>query len=250
MHRIAWLGLDAVAAPYRRVRLAPSGSFVLATLEGEGRVWLEGRWQRVGAGALWLAPPRVLNAFHAVRGKRWVFAWVRYEEPAGIRPLVGANSPLRLTQGAEELGRVVAGLRAEWEGGRDGALAHHWVSLAHGLVGRFARPWRGDSRSSKLWAAVGAELAADWKLATLAARCGLSPEHLRRVCRRELGRTPMEQVTYMRVQWAQELLTETEDKVDTIARQTGYRSAVVFSRAFMRCVGLTPSHYRERRAAS
>ncbi|HRP05361.1 MAG TPA: hypothetical protein PLV87_10655, partial [Opitutaceae bacterium] len=35
-HRIAWLGLDTVAAPYRRVRLAPSGSFLLACLEGEG----------------------------------------------------------------------------------------------------------------------------------------------------------------------------------------------------------------------
>jgi AraC-like DNA-binding protein len=250
VHRIAWLGLDEVATPYRRVRLAPSGSFVLATLAGEGRVWLEGRWQRVGAGSLGLAPPRVLNAFHAVPGRSWAFAWVRYEEPAGIRPLVGANSPLRLAQGAEELGRVLEGLRAEWEGGRDVGLVHHWVSLAHGLVGRFARPWRGDSRSSKLWAAVAANLAADWKLATLAGQCRLSPEHLRRVCRRELGRTPMEHVTYMRVQSAQERLTETEDKIETIARQVGYRSAVVFSRAFVRCVGQTPSQYRERRAGA
>ena len=70
-HHIAWLGIDTVYSPYRRVRLAPSGSFFLACLEGEGRVLLEGRWERVAAGALCLAPPRVLNAFHAVPGKRW-----------------------------------------------------------------------------------------------------------------------------------------------------------------------------------
>ncbi len=248
VHRIAWLGIDTVAAPYQRVRLSPSGSFVLATLGGEGRVWLEGRWQRVGAGSVCLAPPRVLNAFHAMPGRSWTFAWVRYEEPAGIRPLVGANSPLRLAQGAAELGRVLAGLRVEWEGACDVALAHHWVSLAHGFVGRFVRPWRGDSRISKLWSAVAAELAADWKLSTLAQHCRLSPEHLRRVCRRELGRTPMEHVTYMRMQHAQDLLEEHDEKLDAIAPRVGYRSAVVFSRAFIRCVGMTPSHYREQRA--
>ena len=95
-HHIGWLGIDTVYAPYRRVRLAPSGSFFLACLEGEGRVLLEGRWERVTAGSLCLAPPRVLNAFHAVPGKRWTFGWVRYEEAPWTRPFVGANSPLRL----------------------------------------------------------------------------------------------------------------------------------------------------------
>lgn len=246
-HRIAWLGLDVVQAPYRRVRLAPSGSFILATLEGEGRVLLEGKWERVTAGSLCLAPPRVLNAFYAPAGKRWSFAWIRYDEAPWAKPLVGAGSPLRLKQGAEEFGRVLAGLRAEWEGGRDAALVHHWVSLAHGIASRAAKPWRGDSRIGELWTAVAKDLTADWKLTTLATRCSLSPEHLRRVCRRELGRTPMEHVTYMRIQHAQDLLETTEEKLEALAPRVGYHSAVVFSRAFVRCVGMTPSQYRERR---
>jgi len=248
-HHIGWLGIDTVYAPYRRVRLAPSGSFFLACLEGEGRVLLEGRWERVTAGSLCLAPPRVLNAFHAVPGKRWTFGWVRYEEAPWTRPFVGANSPLRLKQGTEELGRALAGLRAEWEGGRDAALVHHWVSLAHGLAARAARPWLGDSRIADLWRIVAADLTTDWKLTSLAARCALSPEHLRRVSRRELGRTPMEHVTYMRIQRAQELLQNSDEKLEALAPRVGYRSAVVFSRAFVRCVGLTPSQYRERRRA-
>jgi transcriptional regulator GlxA family with amidase domain len=94
---------------------------------------------------------------------------------------------------------------------------------------------------------VGRDLTQGWKLTTLAARCALSPEHLRRVCRRELGRTPMEHVTYMRIQQAQELLETTDEKLEALAPRVGYRSAVVFSRAFARCVGLTPTQYRERR---
>ncbi len=246
-HHIAWLGLDTVHAPYRRVRLAPSGSFLLACLEGEGRVLLEGREQRVTAGQLCLAPPRVLNAFHAVPGKAWVFAWVRYHEPLPLKPLVGAGSPLRLYQGAEELGRTIQGLRAEWDGERDATLLRHWIALVQGHSRRFARPWRSESRIAELWDAVSQDLAADWKLTTLARHCSLSAEHLRRVCRRELGRTPMEHVTYMRVHRAQELLETTDDKLDAIAPRVGYHSAIVFSRAFARVVGMTPSAYRDRK---
>jgi len=248
-HHIAWLGIDTVFAPYNRVRLAPTGSFFLACLEGEGRVLLEGRWERVTAGALCLAPPRVLNAFHAVPRKRWTFAWVRYEEPSWSKPVVGANSPLRLERGAEEFGHILAGLRSEWLGERDAALVRQWVSLVHGYAHRLTRPWRSESRINALWETVSADLTADWKLTTLAARCSLSPEHLRRVCRRELGRTPVEHVTYMRIQRAQELLATTDEKLDAIAPQVGYHSAVVFSRAFARCTGMTPSQYREHRAA-
>lgn len=247
VHHIAWLGMDTVHVPYSRVRLSPKGSFFLACLEGEGRVFLEGRWQRVAAGQLCLAPPRILNAFHAVPRRPWSFAWIRYEEPATVKPLVGADSPLRLGAGAEELGRIIAGLRAEWEGERDAALVRHWISLVHGFAQRLARPWRSQSRVAELWEIVAGDLAADWKLTRLAGQCSLSAEHLRRVCRRELGRTPMEHVTYMRIQRAQELLEESDVKLDAIAPQVGYRSAIVFSRAFVRCVGLTPSQYRERR---
>src|SRR5687767_2689041 len=73
VHRIARVGIHAAVAPYARVRLRPSGSFFLACLEGEGRILLEGRWQRAKEGSLCMAPPRVLNAFQAIPGKRWVF---------------------------------------------------------------------------------------------------------------------------------------------------------------------------------
>ena len=248
-HHIAWLGLDHAQPPYARVRLAPSGSFFLASLAGEGRAWLEGRWQPVRAGSLCLAPPRVLNAFHVPVGRRWVVAWVRYEEAHWTKPLVGADSPLRLARGAEELGRVIEGLRAEWEGDRDADLVRHWIGLVHGFTRRLSRPWRSGARAASLWETVARDLAADWKLATLASHCSLSAEHLRRLCRRELGRTPMEHVTYMRVQRAQELLTASDDKLEVIAPQVGYRNTEVFSRAFTRFVGMTPTHYRQRRKA-
>lgn len=246
---ISWLGVDEVFSPYRRVRLSPSGSYFLATLAGEGRVWLEGRWQRVTADSLCLAPPRGLNAFHAVTSQTeaWEIAWIRYDEAPWTKPLVGAGSPLRLSRGGEEFGRVLRGLRAEWEGDRDADMVRHWVALAHGLALRRSSAWRSSSRIAEMWETVASDLTMDWKLSSLAEACSLSAEHLRRLCRSELGRTPMEHVTFLRVRRAQDLLATTDQKLDAIAPQVGYRSAEVFSRAFVRCTGMTPTQYRERR---
>ncbi len=245
--RLARLGIDKTRAPYRRVRIRPVGSFILASLAGEGCILLEGRWQVVKAGEVVMAPPGVLNAFFTPPGKAWDFAWLRFDEPTWVRPLVGVTSPLRVASGAEDLGRVLLGLRAEWAQARDPAVIHHWVNLAHAHARRLASAWRGNERLWRLWEEVGAQTAEPWKLDSLAAKCHVSPEHLRRICHHELGRSPMEHLTFIRMQHAQELLEGTEEKLETIAKMVGYSSAVVFSRAFMRCIGMKPSAYRIRR---
>lgn len=70
MHRIKRFGLADAAAPHRCVRLRPAGSFFVVCHEGRGRVLLDGRWQSSSKGVAYLAPPRVLSAFHAVPGAR------------------------------------------------------------------------------------------------------------------------------------------------------------------------------------
>ncbi len=246
-HRIARIGLHDVAAPYRRVRVHPTGSFLMACFAGQGRVLLDGRWQIIRAGTACMAPPRVLNAFAAVSTHRWAFAWVRYDEPSPVVPIVGADSPVRVRTDAEVLRRIVEGLRAEWEAARDPRALHHWIELAHGCVRRLAQPWHGrtNAKLQQLWEGVGAALADNWTLEQLAVRSHMSKEKLRRACLRELGRSPMQHLTYMRMQRAQELLEASNDKLEVVGAQVGYDSAVVFSRAFKRWIGRSPSEYRQ-----
>jgi AraC-like DNA-binding protein len=244
VHRIMHVGLADAAVPYRRVRVQPSGSFVMVCHEGRGRILLDGRWQTSRAGVACLAPPRVLNAFHAVPGSRWRFAWIRYDEPEHLRPVVSAASPVRVRCDADALWRIISGLRAEWDGAREPRAIHHWIELAHGEARRIAQPWHVDDRLWGVWDAVSRDLAADWTLETLAARYRASKEHLRRACLRELGRSPMQHLTSLRIERACQLLSATSDKVEVIARQVGFENASVFSRAFKRWVGRSPSAYR------
>lgn len=245
VHRILHLGMTDATVPYRRVRLAPSGSFIMVGHEGRGQVLLDGRWQSSRKGVACLAPPRVLNAFHAVPGSRWRFAWIRYDEPEHVRPVVSAASPVRVKCHGDVLWRILSGLRAEWEGGKEQRLIHHWIELAHAEARRIAQPWNVDDRLWAVWDEVARDLAADWTLEKLAARYRASKEHFRRVCLRQLGRSPMQHLTSLRIERAQQLLDTTHDKIEAIAEQVGFENAPVFSRAFKRWVGQSPKGYRE-----
>jgi AraC-like DNA-binding protein len=191
-----------------------------------------------------LAPPRVLNAFHAVPGHRWHFCWVRYFEPPGAAPVVNAGSPVKTRCNPTLLHSAILGLLAETAGAGEGRLLHHWVELIHAEAQRLAKPWHVNERLAQMWTRVASDLARPWSAAELARMAHCSTEHLRRLCLRELGRSPMQQVTYMRVQRAAELLQESDDKLAAIATMIGYSDAFVLSKTFKKWIGSTPSEYR------
>ena len=244
-HGMARIGVDDTGPGYERVRTSPGGSFIQETESGEGRILLEGKWQKLAKGEVAMAPPRVLNAFYTPAGKKWKCAFVRYEDPPGVCPLINSRSPLRFS-GHSHLARTIEGLRDEWEHEREPSMLRHWLALIDGLVRRLAMPWKKDDRLASLWHDVSLDLASGWTLPSLASHTGLSPEHLRRLCLQSLGRTPMGQLTYMRIQRAQELIETSSGKIHSIAREVGYASGPAFSRAFHRCVGIHPSEFRGR----
>ena len=246
VQRIARLGIDEAVAPYERVRLHPGGSFMMICVEGSGRVLLDGRWLMIGAGWACMAPPRVPNAFHALPGKAWQFLWVRFDEPSFVTPLISAASPVRVKVDAAQLQRVWEGLRGEWLGSCDAKALHHWVELVQHHVRSLAEPWRRDERLRNLWIKVSERIDQDWSLDQLAHEAHVSEEHFRRLCWKELGRSPMAHLTSLRIQAAQHLLTANNDKQEVIARLVGYTSPIAFARAFKRWVGCHPSEYRAR----
>jgi AraC-like DNA-binding protein len=245
-HHIAHVGVADAAEPYAMVRTDLPGSYFLACFGGEGRILLDGRWQRCVAGQACLAPAHVLHAFHAIPGKRWSFAWVRYDEQAGLGPLGAASAPVLAAFNTQAFRFAVEGLMAEQHGGGVPAALHHWVELVHGYVTRFAQPWHVEDRLTKLWEAVASHPEHPWTLTELAKRAHCSGEHLRRLCRRQLGRSPMQHVTYLRVRHGAGLLTETDHKLEVIADMVGYANPFVFSNTFKRWTGWRPSDYRAK----
>lgn len=246
LHHIAHVGTADAAVPYEMVRMDLSGTYLLSCSGGKGAILLDGRWQLCREGWACLAPPHALLAFHAVPGARWEFTWVRYQQPADQKPIMSSSSPALARFDPHPLRHAVLGLYHEMQSQTAPMAVTHWVELIHTYVTRFARPWQTDDRLGHLWEYVATRLGEPWSLDRLAAYCHLSAEHLRRLCRRELGRSPMHHVIYLRMQLAAKLLAQSSDKVETIARAVGYENPFVFSTTFKKWVGWRPSDYRAR----
>ena len=244
---IAHVGVHDASFPFQVVRSHLSGTFFLAGLAGEGRVLADGTWKRVTAGTAFLLLPHMLNAFHAVEGHRWRFCWVRFEEPPRQQPSIAATSPRLARFHGAPLQHAILGLHEDSLTGGSPETLHHWIELIHDYVHAFARPWQRDDRLSKLWERVAAQLDAAWTLDQLAALAHVSAEHLRRLCQRELGRSPMHQLTFLRMKRAAQLLAETSLKVELVAAEVGYRDPFVFSKTFKRWTGWRPSDFPGRR---
>lgn len=244
-HQIIHAGIMEARPPFEIFRTDQSGTFMMACLSGEGSILVDGSWKEVGEGQACLLPPFVANALKCAAGKSWRFCWVRYLERRDTTPIVSALSPVRGDYAGEPLCRAIEGLLAECEAEGKTALSHHWVELIHRYVLRFAQPHKEDDRLWRLWKKVGRRLHYPWSLAELGELACVSPEHLRRLCKKELGRSPMQQLTYLRMQQASELLLDRKDKIETIAKAVGYRNAFHFSNVFVEWAGVRPSEFRE-----
>lgn len=247
-HHIAHVGVADAAVPYTMVRRDLPGSYFLASCSGLGSILLDGKWKPCGEGVACLAPAHVLHAFHCVPGNRWTFAWVRYDAGAGSGPLGAAGAPVLAKFDAEPLRCAIMGLFHEQRGMAQPAALHHWIELIQLHVLRFAQPWHVDDRLPRIWDAVAAEPGRDWSLTELGRLAHCSGEHLRRLCRSELGRSPMEQVTYIRMRHAANLLSTTNQKLEHIADAVGYANPFVFSNTFKKWTGWRPSEYRAKKA--
>ena len=245
-HRIAHTGVMVARAPHRVVRMQQSGLYFLACLEGEGRALVDGKWKTCAAGQAVTLPAFAVNAFHAVTGKDWKYCWVRYEPQPGRRVVLGASSPQMAAFEGKALWCAIEGLIEESEGKGVPAALFHWVELIQGYVDRFAQPWQQDDRLARVWEQVAADVGYDWTLDELASRAFVSAEHLRRLCRKALGRTPMHHVTWLRMRKAAELLSTTQLKVESVANAVGYQNPFVFSNTFKEWVGWRPSEHRSR----
>jgi len=104
----------------------------------------------------------------------------------------------------------------------------------------------GRSALQELQRWVAAHPALDHSVANLAKRMKLSPRHLSRLFRTEVGITPATWVEQVRVSAARELLEQGNESPKQVAAHCGFADADTFRRAFARNVGVTPAEYRKR----
>lgn len=249
-HRMWRAGISDAAYGFCFVREV-NFSQILACTGGEGEVWLNGRWEPCTEGMVYLTPPDVPHAYRAIAGTRWQLAWVIYEEwsSASAAPALPLLAPILLKADVRFLRVTIQGLYRESIGLAHGEAMRHWAELVHLHTMRIAQREPDQNRLWHIWEAVDAEPWRPWNISTLARQAHMSGEHLRRICQKQLGRSPMQQVAYLRMQRAAMLLQSAEATVESVARAVGYDNPFAFSVAFKRWIGTSPGRYHRENVA-
>lgn len=245
-HGMGLAGLSRVdSGEFEFCRLRPNMVQVLVVLDGNGEAWLgnpevdkanhgAGEWRMLKAGDAYVTPSA---APHAYRAKgRWEIGWCMFA-PEAFEDFHGG--PKIREVNPTPWFHILSGLCEESVGPGDAVQLERWVELLHHECTRLIAS-DDPRRLWRLWTQVSEDLRAPWTLASLAQRAGMSEETLRVLCHREMGRSPMVQVTLLRMRYAAALL-ETGQKVDYVSGLVGYENAFAFSTAFRRVMGVTPS---------
>jgi AraC-like DNA-binding protein len=82
----------------------------------------------------------------------------------------------------------------------------------------------------------------------LAELCGCSARHFRRLFRAHFRTSIRAKQTELRLEKARQLLADTDEKIGSIATESGYRHIGFFNAAFKRKFGVTPSEWRRNNA--
>lgn len=120
--------------------------------------------------------------------------------------------------------------------------------LAYALLCELSQADSAPSPLSPLVAAAAAAIRENYAglygVEELSAQLGVSKEHLVRVFHRQMGRTPGQYLTAVRLEAARQLLAHREYTLEVIASLCGFSGANYFCRVFKRETGMTPQVYR------
>jgi AraC-like DNA-binding protein len=241
-HRIVAVGVSRATRGFAFAGQMRGMCVLMACLEGHGRAQVGTQAVSFAAGQVYRMP---LNQWYAYWAERapWRLAWICYAAPKPRDSLW--TGPATLLPGdGRWLHELLAALRGEVEGERDAGIIAPMASLIDRTARRLSGIIPPQDPLAALWAQVDADPVHAWHLGELASRCGMSVESLRLLSRRHAGRSPMAQVTWLRMQQARRLLSENELSVAVIAGRVGYDNPFAFSTAFKRCMQLPPSHYQ------
>ncbi len=80
----------------------------------------------------------------------------------------------------------------------------------------------------------------------LAEQVGVSENYLSQIFRQELGISPWECLSRLRIQKAKEMLNSSEETITQVATRVGFNDSAYFSRVFHKMTGLSPQDYRQQ----
>lgn len=241
------VGITELRPGYSVFRLNPPFSLINVCLRGTGNYFVNGRWRKVPAGWALLRPRHYAHGTKWNGSALWKMAWIVFADETRKFPRVARTETEIVRTNVATWECALRGLHEEMQGENNPGCTRAWAEVIHQLVRHVVGEDDRLARLAVVWERVAAELEHPWTAAELAKLAGMSEVHLRRLCTGTLGRSPMQQVAWLRIQRASLLLQGTRHTVESVAWMVGYASTSAFRSAYCHWLGKAPQ--RSRRLA-
>jgi transcriptional regulator GlxA family with amidase domain len=227
--------------------------------DAELHAWLRRLAPRVRLGSV-CTGALVLGAAGLLDGRRATTHWRSLERLAAVAPgcQVERDAIFVESGGVYTSAGVTAGIDLALELVERDHGKHVALAVAQELVvyrkrpggqsqfSRFLEAERRGDRFGRLQLWILDHLAEPLPLERLAAEAGMSPRHLTRRFKTELGVTPAAYVSRLRLEEARRRLESAPANLKDVARGCGFADAQTLRRSFHRHIGVGPRDYRER----
>lgn len=241
-------GVSRLCPGYRIGNPRPDRIMVIATLSGRGTYRLPDRTWELTGGSLLVAPPVSAWSF-AVSADHWHIDWAYLNDLPRWADLRSAGIALTQNWPVEEFDRCMQGYIANTHRPeRAGLYALLVSSHLHDMLTDSTRsrpPSLRDTLDGVL-SQVRRSPEREWTIDGIARSLHMSVSTLQRRVRELYGTTTWQLVVRARMDVAEQMLRGTPYPLKVIADRVGYADEFVFSTAFKRYAGVSPTAFRRR----
>jgi AraC-like DNA-binding protein len=200
----------------------------------------------------YVGDPRIAYHYPGSASEPWRFLYVTFQDEPGITRVLNDHFGFvyRIDPAESQIRRLLDyGNFPDATVELSAGAGHLFVNGVIGMLvdqvqAQTAYPNAGIRLVRRAIQIIDAHLHVPFNAAMLANELAVSQEHLSRICRAELGRTPYQCICQSKIHRACELLNRTNRSVSEIASDLGYEPGSHFARLFKRVMGVTPSTFR------
>lgn len=221
---------------------------------GSGTIFLDNVEHRASAGQCFVLPPNTVTYYIADDKDPWSYIWVHIDGAKAVELLIESgittSSPVFVPYGnADILAEILLDILAY------NSEELYCIARLFDFFAAMAKLTRQDlvldSIDGRLKYVksvidfINAKYYEPIRIQQLANHCGLERSYLTKLFKAATGFSPQEYLIMYRIKQAKLLLEKGEISIQHIAYSVGYSDQFAFSKAFKKCVGSSPSEYRE-----
>lgn len=227
--------------------------------EGEGTYRLANETYRITQGQAFLTTPDQVIHYQSDDHSPWTYAWFAFDGLNAKHFLQRANLSLEnpvisLSEDAIKRSRTLLthmlGVNLENKGS-DLTLMSILYALLALLINEVPQqkslvlPTQKDRYLDQALDFIAMNYSRKMTLEEMATRIGIHRKYMAHIFKEKIHTTPQNYLMTFRIEKAKHLLKETPLSISEIGYSVGYDDALVFSKAFKKIVGVSPTHFQK-----